>query len=680
MTKSNAFGEWAQNYYDLGYSVLPVEPDSKLCRIKGWTDKFSKRFPTDEEQEHYLSRYADYDIGLATGESSGIVAVDFDYEKMADAQAIEHLIIGALPLTPCIKKGAKGWTRFYRFDGEVKNSGIDRFGSRMVDILSTGRLTVLPPSNHKDEGITYKWIGSQDLLETEANDLPYLTNKHIVQIKEIADYDNSIFDDCGVSKQSRHDAVVGFLLRYSDAATDLEDLIQKTIDFDQLAHGVEKKGPYLNDKNYLKGKSAYEFTKNLAERVCGWKTRKRADQGIDWDIGKYPRLHSQGKKSSTNYDDFKSFFEFNYPDVRFDKIRRTCFHLSRRDQKWEPIDNIREVIESEASDAGLSPAYVNRHLQRWLQTLDPRLTIDIPRWGGRDYVGEMVNRLTVSNLEQLHVTELFKEWGANIFRRLNDKNKREQNAMIILKGDQGIGKDSWINYFLGSFGPYFSEIELCDKKIENYQTISDLLVANIPEFDETHKVSIATLKSVITSPGATFRAAYARKAEFVPFYTSYISSCNFDHILRDSSGNRRFMIFEVDDIKWDYSDIEQSQIIAQFEHLYKTDYKASKEAHAANRAYIESETPMNTDDLILEDCEDCIYNLMPLNNVPMKWSQVSREIEIIARRHRVSIRRVQSLLKKHDLSFRTREGMFYKSNRLKSESAMISNMSIHSVN
>lgn len=675
MKKSGAFGDWAQNYYDLGFSVLPVEPDSKLCRIKGWTDKFSKRFPTEEEQEEYLTKYWDYDIGLATGGSSGIIAIDFDYENMADASAIESLVIGALPLTPCIKKGAKGWTRFYRDNGDIKNAGIDRFGTRMIDVLATGRLTVLPPSNHKKEGVTYRWIGSAELLEVEANELPYVTKKHIEQLKEISTYDNSIFEEALVSKQSRHDTVVGFILQYSDSAIDLEDLIQKTIDYDSLAHKNDPKGPYLNDKKYLDGQSSYEFTKKLAERICTWKTKKRADQGIKWEIGKYPRLHSEGKKSSTNYEDFKSFFEFNYPDVRFDKIRRTSFFYSQRLKKWEPIDNIREVIESEASDAGLSPSYVNRHLQRWLQGLEPRLTIDIPRWNGRDYIAGMVRCLKIKNIDNDLAIELFKHWGANIFRRLNDKHKREQNAMIILKGGQGIGKDSWINFFLGGFGPYFSEIELQDRKIENYQTVSDLLVANIPEFDETHRVAVSTLKSVITSPGATFRAAYARKSDFVPFYTSYISSCNFDHILRDSSGNRRFMIFEVESIDWRYasSEVDQAQIIAQFEHLYKINYKASPEALKASSEYIKDHTPVDIDDLIVEEVDEIIYQLTPLNNSALRWTDIAVEVDKVAKRYRVSIRRIQSLLKKNDLWFKTMEGHFYRSKRVKTQASIIKN-------
>lgn len=659
------FGDWAQNYYDLGYSVLPVNPKTKSCNISEWTKKFSYTFPTEKDQEDYIETYSSYDIGLATGESSGVIAIDFDYEGMADSKAIENLIIGVLPITPCIKKGAKGWTRFYKFDGEVKNAGINRFGTRMVDVLSTGRLTVLPPSSHRAESVSYRWIGSCELLDSDCDDLPVLTNKHIKQIYEISETDNSIFDECGLSKQSRHDTVVGFILRYSDQATDIEDLVQKTLEADLSLNKDDKKGPYFQDANYLKGKSSYEFAKGLCERVCKWKSEKRSSSGIQWEIGKYPRLSAQGKKASTNYEDFKSFFEFNYPDVRFDKIRRTSYYWSKRTEKWEPIDNIREVIESEAAEAGLSPSYVNRHLQKWLSQLDPRLTIDIPRWQGDDVVADMVSHLKVKNIDQKYVIELWKEWGANIFRRLYDTNKREQNKMIIMRGGQGIGKDSFINYMFGAFGSYFSEIEIQEKKIENYQTISDLLVANIPEFDETHRVSLSTLKSLITSPGASFRAAYARKSDYVPFYVSYISSCNFDHILRDSSGNRRFMIFEVEKIKWSYGDIEQAQILAQFHHLYKTDFKASREAVQAMNVYIGNETPDNVDDLLIEELRHLLVNAVRHNHgAVVRWTDISEDCEKIRKRYGVSLRRIQSVLKSGGMTQHDMKGRFYRAQEL----------------
>lgn len=665
-----AFGDWAQNYYDCGFSVLPVEVNRKSCTVPRWNEKFGK-FPKVEDQERYVNAYPAHSIGIVCGEVSGIIAIDFDYENMGDSDWIESMIIGALPPTQVIKKGKKGWTRFYRYHDSVpRKIGIDRMGVRMVDVLSNGSYTILPPSQHSD-GISYRWVGSTDLLESDKEDMGIIRSHHIDHLVTISEYDNSLTKEF-VKKKARHDVVVGFILRYSDQAEDMDDLIHKTIQADRELNVKDPKGPYLSDTKYLKGETPYEFTKALCERVITWKIRQRANKGINWDIGKYPRLHSEGKKSSTNYDDFRSFFEFHFPDVRFDPIRRTTYYLSERADRWEPIDNIREVIESLATEAGLSPAYVNRHLQRWTGSLSPRLCIDIPRWGGRDVINEMVDRLKITNISNEIATELFREWGANIFRRLHDVKKREQNRMIILKGGQGIGKDSWINYMFGSFGNYFSEIEIQDRKIENYQTISDLLVANIPEFDETHRVSLSTLKSLITSPGATFRAAYARKSDHVPFYVSYISSCNFDHILRDSSGNRRFMIFDVESIRWQYDDIPQDQILAQFHHLYLMDYKASDLAHETMEKFIKANTPEDIDQWIWEDCSALIKQKISEQTIFTResrkkeadyeyclWPDIADEIGKIAKRYGCTIRRVQSIMRINGAQKRTKQGRRY---------------------
>lgn len=666
-----AFGDWAQNYYDSGLSVLPVHPEKKSCFVEKWPEKFSKNFPTHKEQMFYVEHFKNHEIGLACGVASKVVAIDFDYVQMGDSEFIENLIIGALPITQVIKKGAKGWTRFYHYDDSVVNRGIDRMGVRMVDVLSTGRLTVLPPSKHK-AGVNYQWIGGVDLLNADQQDMERITHIHIKQLEEISEYGQDLVKKF-IKKGSRHDQVIGFILRYSDQAHDLEDLVQETLQADTRLNGKDPKGPYFKDKKYLSGQTSYEACKILCERVVGWKIRKRQDQGINWDIGKYPRLHAEGKKASINYEDFRSFFEHHFPDVRYDKIRRTTYYYSERTKNYQPIDNIKEVIESLASEVGLSPNYVNRHLQRWTGELKPTLCIDVPRFKGEDVISEMVACFKITNIEKDYVTELFKEWGANIFRRLFDKHKREQNKMIILKGGQGIGKDSWINYMFGSFGNYFSEIEIQDRKIENYQTISDLLVANIPEFDETHRVSLSTLKSLITSPGATFRAAYARKSDYVPFYVSYISSCNFDHILRDSSGNRRFMIFEVEDILWKYDTIDQSQILAQFYHLYQSGFKASRKAHMAMSAYVSGQTPDDVDQLILEDFNHVItqaINSLPVGVREIRkgenegdpyvlWPEISADITRISKTYSVSLRRIQSVMRINGAQKRTKNERRY---------------------
>ena len=659
------FGDYAAKYYESGYSVLPVEPKTKACRLPEWTKIFSYNFPSEEEQSFYSKKYDHWLLGLATGDSSGVIGIDFDY-TMADSKKIEALIIGALPPTPVIKTGKKGWTRFYAFDGEVKNQSFDRFGSRMIDVLSTGRLTVLPPSAHSEgSDIYYRWITPDTLLDIDANELPFIHKEHIDQLEEIALLDNSIFNEVLTKDSSRHGKVVGFILKESDKALDIEDLIQKCIGYDDKVNSSDPKGPYFADKRYLDGRRPYEMCKELATRVCEWKKRKKAEKGITWDIGKYPKLHAQGKKASTNYEDFKQFFEFHYPRTRYDLVKRATYTYNGNLKKWVPIENIEKIIESDASQVGLSPSYVDRHLQKWCSSMKPRLLIDIPRWDGKDRIKKAVSCLKFTDIGNLEFEDLFKDWCANIFRRLKDP--KNQNRMLILRGSQGIGKDSFLNFMFNAFEQYYSsEIVIGQNQVDNYQTVADLLVGNIPEFDDTHKVSISNLKTLITSPGANFRASYARKADYVPFHINYVSSVNYRNILRDSSGNRRFMIFNLEGIEFNYDHMDQRMLLAQFHHLYKMGYRANPDNFNIVDAILEKETPKDVEELIVEELDQIVTQVIKNTysaeydlEKKLRWYQIAEDCEKIARRYKITVRKVQTILNANGYTRRDAKTTYY---------------------
>ena len=67
------------------------------------------------------------------------------------------------------KKGAKGITLFFSYNGEV-NRTFKKSGQTVLEILSTGRQTVLPPSLHPN-GMFYVWEG-ESLLSTPRSDIP----------------------------------------------------------------------------------------------------------------------------------------------------------------------------------------------------------------------------------------------------------------------------------------------------------------------------------------------------------------------------------------------------------------------------------------------------------------------------------------------------------------------------
>ena len=111
------YREYAKEYVDSGYSVIPDKFGGKHPLIKGWTN-FCTELPSDSDISNWSNSFNEANLAVCLGEASGIIALDFDCEDEEIIKAIEHI----LPDSPCAKVGSKGWTRFFRYNGEVTSN------------------------------------------------------------------------------------------------------------------------------------------------------------------------------------------------------------------------------------------------------------------------------------------------------------------------------------------------------------------------------------------------------------------------------------------------------------------------------------------------------------------------------------------------------------------------------
>jgi len=150
-----------------GYSVLPLLPNSKRPAIEKWSDFCVKH--ADEETFNRWLKWKDCNIGVCLGVASNLVAIDLDN----DIGGLHAKIEALLPPTPVAKAGAKGKTLFYSYNGQ-KSQGFSKDGERVLDILSVGRQTVLPPSVHPDTKQPYRWLTENTLENTPSMALPHI--------------------------------------------------------------------------------------------------------------------------------------------------------------------------------------------------------------------------------------------------------------------------------------------------------------------------------------------------------------------------------------------------------------------------------------------------------------------------------------------------------------------------
>jgi len=160
MTIIQEFTEHIKLYHSLGWPVMPVR--GKVAYIKSFPEVESFDLSTAGKGEN---------IGILTGERSGLVVLDIDpknggSESLAELEA-EH---GTIETLQVLTGG--GGIHFYFAYPEGKEIGNKANLLPGVDIRGIGGYVVAPPSIHPDTGKAYEWEASYHPEETQAAPMP----------------------------------------------------------------------------------------------------------------------------------------------------------------------------------------------------------------------------------------------------------------------------------------------------------------------------------------------------------------------------------------------------------------------------------------------------------------------------------------------------------------------------
>ena len=141
--------EEALELLELGWSVIPIRPETKRPRVK-WKE-FQTRLPTIEEIEDWWTHYPEDPIALITGELSGVVVVDCDNEEAF------HAAFDCGMKSPFRAKTKRGHHLYFRHprDGIRRGprAGVNSRGSDFpringLDFRGDGSYALVPPSKN----------------------------------------------------------------------------------------------------------------------------------------------------------------------------------------------------------------------------------------------------------------------------------------------------------------------------------------------------------------------------------------------------------------------------------------------------------------------------------------------------------------------------------------------------
>lgn len=193
----------------------------------------------------------------------------------------------------------------------------------------------------------------------------------------------------------------------------------------------------------------------------------------------------------------------------------------------------------------------------YFQNLDP--------WDGEtDYIASLAS--TVQTTQNDYWQTCLKKW---LVAMVGCALKKEvaNHTVIVFSGGQGIGKSTWLSRLIPTtLKDYYKSGFINPDNKDSSILLAECLLINLDELEGLSKGQIGSLKEMTTRTLIRERRAYARFHENYERRASFVASINKSEFLVDTTGNRRWLCFDVLSIDLSHS-VNMDRVLAQAYHL-----------------------------------------------------------------------------------------------------------------
>lgn len=199
------------------------------------------------------------------------------------------------------------------------------------------------------------------------------------------------------------------------------------------------------------------------------------------------------------------------------------------------------------------------------------------KWDGKKRISKLFIDLLQADNTELN-KEMTKKWFIAAVKRIVEPGCKFDN-MIVLQGNQGIGKSSICELISKSFCNTISLDEVGNKDLIG--KLNRTWIAVIDEMDTFNKKEMSSIKTFLSLSEETTRLAWAKNQQTYKRHCVFIGSTNDETFLRDSTSSieRRFWIIKCNKTKMDGKIRETltsdyiDQLWAEAYHYYVEDPK-----------------------------------------------------------------------------------------------------------
>ena len=315
---------------------------------------------------------------------------------------------------------------------------------------------------------------------------------------------------------------------------------------------------------------------------------------------------------------------------------QSTIHHPQTPSTWQPVTD--RIVNSLWAELSATKVVNIRHVWQVIESdfvpeFNPfTFYLDrLPPWNGRDdYLLELSLSVNVKGgaEEQLLFGECLRKWFVAMVAGWVHP-KVVNHEILIFIGEQGSYKTTWFDYLLPPELHEYFRI----KTNAAHMTKDDLIVLSqyglvcYEELDTMRPSELNQLKSAVTAPSVDERKPYGRFTEHRPHIASFCGTGNNTQFLTDTTGNRRWLPFEVQsimsprDVPFNYEGI-YSQAYALYRQGFQ--YWFSQQEIQQLSAHVRQfETPRLEAELV------DVYFRLPVGVEGGEFMPVSRALQIV---------------------------------------------------
>ncbi len=188
----------------------------------------------------------------------------------------------------------------------------------------------------------------------------------------------------------------------------------------------------------------------------------------------------------------------------------------------------------------------------------------LPEWEGTDYIGILANSVHTSH--QKFWVECLERYLVGMCAAATQDDVVNHTVLLLCSEIQNIGKTTFINNLLPpELRAYLSTGLINPSNKDDLAKIAQAMLINLDEFEGMSGRELNIFKDLVTRKVISIRLPYARRSQNFPHTASFAGTCNYQEVLHDTTGNRRFLCFHVDSME--FIKINYAQLYAQIKYL-----------------------------------------------------------------------------------------------------------------